>query len=266
MELLAKKSLGQHFLNSPSVLAKIVEAAALKAGDLVLEIGPGTGILTRALLNAGAKVVAVEKDDRAYGLIKEKFAKEVSSGSLTIISGDILETDKEKIGLSDKKYSLVANIPYYITGMILESFLEHEPRPEKMVLLVQKEVAERIVARDGKESVLSMSVKAFGQPKIVAKGPRGAFNPPPTVDSAILAIEGISGNKFAGKSLEIRLFFTILKAGFAHKRKYLKSNLKECCTKSDLDEKWLTYNLDEKIRAEDLSLPQWLNIASGLDA
>ena len=191
MRLFAKKSLGQHFLNSPSVLAKIIAAGRISPGETVLEIGPGTGVLTQALLAAGARVVAIEKDQRAIDGLRERFAAEVADGRLVIQYADILETDRASFGLKNGEYALIANIPYYITGAILESFLEYEPRPNRMVLLVQKEVAQRIVARDGKESILSVSVKAFGAPKLVDTVPPGAFTPPPTVDSAILAIENV---------------------------------------------------------------------------
>lgn len=256
MHLQPKKSLGQHFLNSPSALAKIIEAASLKNGEVVLEIGPGTGILTAALLKSRVKAIAVEKDGRANALLRERFASEIASGDLTLRSGDILEMERREMGLEEGRYAVVANIPYYITGAILESFLEHGPRPNRMVLLVQKEVADRIVARDGKESILSISVKAFGTPRMIAKVPRGAFNPPPNVDSAILSIEGISDRLFAEKGLEIRRFFDIVKAGFAHKRKILISNLRDA--NLDKIEKIFSKNkLSLKARAEDLALEQW---------
>lgn len=261
MELPAKKSLGQHFLNSPAALAKIVEAAGLHAGERALEIGPGTGILTKALLDAGARVAAVEKDDRAYALLNEKLSAEIASGALSLFSGDILETDLPALGLSSGGYKLVANIPYYITGMILERFLEHEPRPSSMVLLVQKEVADRIVARDGKESILSISVKAFGAPQVVAKVPRGAFVPPPDVDSAIIKIDSISDAQFREKDLKIRRFFDIVKTGFAHKRKYLKRNLESVAAREALDAAWAALGMDDKVRAEEISADQWFAIA-----
>jgi len=262
MGFYAKKSLGQHFLHSPSALAKIIEAATLKKEEVVLEIGPGTGILTKALLDTGVKVIAVEKDDRAHELLRQRFATEIASGSFILHSADILETDRSAFGLKDGEYAVVANIPYYITGAILESFLEHEPRPNRMVLLVQKEVADRIVAADGKESILSISVKAFGTPRSVAKVPRGAFVPPPNVDSAILAISDISDARFRVKGLKIRAFFDMVKAGFAHKRKYLKKNLETVSDKAELDSIWQMNGLDEKIRAEDLGLEDWFKIAS----
>ncbi len=274
MKLWAKKSLGQHFLNSAHVLEQIIDAAHIKKDEVVLEIGPGTGVLTSALLKAGAKVVAVEKDDRALGLIKEKFAAECATGNLFLTQGDILDENTFKsnqsplTNASNGSYALVANIPYYITGAILEKFLEHEPRPNRMVLLVQREVAERIVARPadgedrGKESILSISVKAFGTPKIVARVPRGAFTPPPTVDSAILSIENISDAYFKEGNIDIRDFFEAVRAGFAHKRKFLKRNLEAVMHSDQLEAVWKRSGLNDKIRAEDAALEQWFHLLS----
>lgn len=246
----------------------------------MLEIGPGTGVLTRALLNAGANVVAIEKDQRAIGMLEQDFFNEVKSGALKIISGDVLDENVLKSGdknsgqdiLQNNSYALVANIPYYITGAILEKFLEHEPRPNRMVLLVQKEVAERIVARDGKESILSVSVKAFGTPKIIAKVPPGAFTPPPTVDSAILAIENISANLFVPtgsgessetlKNVDIQRFFRIVKAGFAHKRKYVVRNLEAVLSSEEIADTLGRLGLDPKVRAEDLKVGDWIRISA----
>jgi len=275
MKLFAKKSLGQHFLNSKHVLEQIITAGNIQIGEKILEIGPGTGVLTQELLLAGAKVIAVEKDDRALTLLNDKFVAEINSGQLKLIHGDILDDNSTNLqslisntnSHPDSKYALIANIPYYITGAILEKFLEHEPRPNRMVLLVQKEVADRIVARPeqstgkSKESVLSISVKVFGTPKVVAKVPPGAFTPPPTVDSAILSIENISADKFKNNP-DISRFFKIVKAGFAHKRKFLKRNLEEVMPIENLDIIWHKLNLDEKVRAEDLTPDDWVNIAN----
>lgn len=283
MNLQPKKSLGQHFLNSKHVLEQIIEAARIQKVEPVLEIGPGTGILTDALLNAGAYVLAVEKDDRSIGLLKEKFAAEISDGRLNLIHGDILEPALDLSGIlrtpSSKfqaptaselppSFALIANIPYYITGAILEKFLEYAPRPNRMLLLVQKEVARRILGSlpggEGKESILSVSVKAFGQPKIIATVPPGAFTPPPTVDSAILSIENISADRFnvhEDNRAEIQRFFEIVKAGFAHKRKFLIRNLETIIDPDHLKNIWLALALNEKARAEDLTVEEWVQIS-----
>lgn len=260
MRLKAKKSLGQHFLNSKKVLGEIIATAKVRKDETVLEIGPGSGVLTRELLKIGSRVVAVEKDLDAITFLEKEFCEYIGGGQLKIIHDDILVFDHALYFRDQIKYSIVANIPYYITGAILEKFLEHEPRPEKIVLLVQKEVAERIIARGGKESVLSISVKAFGTPRMIAKVPRGAFTPPPNVDSAILEISNISDEKFIAKYVEIKSFFDILKAGFAHKRKFLIRNLETISDKEKLDSVFTTLNLNKKARAEDIKQDQWFDI------
>jgi 16S rRNA (adenine1518-N6/adenine1519-N6)-dimethyltransferase len=286
MKLLPKKSLGQHFLTSKHVLEQIISSANIQKNETILEIGPGTGILTEALLQTGAKIIAVEKDDRAQIFLKIKFDKEIRTGQLNLIHGDILDekllncppsADGVKstnsspshngVELSNYNYAIVANIPYYITGAILQKFLEQEPRPNRMVLLVQKEVAERIVAKNtsesdknGKESILSISVKAFGIPRIIAKVSKGAFSPPPTVDSAILSITDISKKHFTDKNVEIPRFFDIVRAGFAHKRKFAIRNLETIIPPEKLEIIWQKLQLNPKIRAEDVSLEQWLEI------
>ncbi len=273
--LRAKKSLGQHFLNSPSALKKIIAAAKLSADEVVLEIGPGTGILTEALLKTGVKVIAIEKDARACDVLTGRFSSEISEKRLILKVGDVLEGEMvtaNDVGhkIVDGNYVIVANIPYYITGAILEKFLEYSPRPNRMILLVQKEVAERIVARDKKESILSISIKAFGTPYVVTIVPRGAFVPAPNVDSAVLAIEDISVNRFSGMSSkqpaedEIKRFFDIVHAGFAHKRKYARRNLERVCDHLKLDTIWKNLSLDGKIRSEDMVMEDWINITKGI--
>jgi 16S rRNA (adenine1518-N6/adenine1519-N6)-dimethyltransferase len=267
MSLFAKKSLGQHFLNSPSVLGKIIDAAHLNTGETVFEIGPGTGVLTTELIKISDRVIAIEKDDRAYALLQEKYVTEIASGKLKLIHGDILEFDRAALGLTDGGYAVVANIPYYITGAILESFLEHSPRPRRMILLVQREVAERIIARDGKESILSVSVKAFGTPRIVAIVPPGAFTPPPTVDSAILEISNINSPDAKARFTDhehARHFFRIVKAAFAHKRKFALRNLEILFDREILERAWADTSLAPNIRSEDIPVEKWVELANAL--
>ncbi|MEK7569086.1 MAG: 16S rRNA (adenine(1518)-N(6)/adenine(1519)-N(6))-dimethyltransferase RsmA [Patescibacteria group bacterium] len=277
----AKKSLGQNFLNSKAVARDIVRAAEIYGGatsinlevappdfgDMVLEIGPGKGFLTGELLASGARVVAVEKDDRMIPLLSEKFADEITRGQFTLIHGDILKFDPKTYKLKPNSYKLIANIPFYLTGHIIRTFLEAESKPERMILMVQKEVATRIVARtkkpfdsaQGKESILSIAVKAYGTPKLIKKVPARYFTPAPKVDSAILAITNISGKNFPDKNAE-KVFFEIVRAGFAHKRKILAGNLKEIYggrTSEILREAGIA----ENARAENLSLDQWLSLA-----
>jgi len=255
MNIFAKKSLGQNFLNSPHAVQEIIDAGAITQNETVLEVGPGKGVLTRALLNAGAHVTAVEKDDRMIPLLKEKFAAEIAAGKLTIIHADILEKKVADFGISS--YKLIANIPYYITGELMRKFFEEDTQPERMVLMVQKEVAERIVARDAKESILSVSVKVYGTPKYIRTVKASAFIPAPNVDSAILLIEHISKDFFTQHSVSEKRFFELLKAGFAHKRKYLAKNLEDVTDKETIVRAFAEAEIDTKARAEDLSVETW---------
>jgi 16S rRNA (adenine1518-N6/adenine1519-N6)-dimethyltransferase len=244
----AKKSLGQNFL----MHARIAERIALVAGPTpkttVFEIGPGTGMLTRELLKLAKKVVALEADDELFEELQETFANEIAIGEFELMHGDIRTFDITSL---PKGYALVANIPYYLTGEIFRMFLASPNQPSSMTLLVQKEVAERI-ARSEKESILSLSVKAYGTPKLEFTVPRGAFNPAPKVDSAVLTIRDISRKNFASSEQEEK-FFTLLHAGFAHKRKFVRKNLLEAGLSSG--------DIPLKARAEDLSLSDWLTLS-----
>lgn len=249
----AKKSLGQHFLTSASALGSIIEAGNIEDSDTILEIGPGKGILTRELLTCAGKVVAVEKDRELIALLKEKFAVPIADRRLTLISSDILKWNITSAIPTQTPYKVIANIPYYITGAILEKFLTLDSQPERMVLLVQKEVAERIVARDGKESILSLSVKAYGTPRIVRNVPRGSFTPAPTVDSAILVIENISRKNF--ETVDEHTFFSLVKKGFGSKRKFLRRNV------GASEEEFNRCSIALQARAEDVTLEKWLCLA-----
>ena len=254
----AKKSLGQNFLKSEIALRKIIEAGEIKPDDIILEIGPGKGALTKKLLEHAGVVFAVEKDYELMGFLKTKFEKEISEKKLILINEDILEFDPLLIsplaGGEKTKYKIIANIPYNITGAILKKFLTEKNQPECMVLMVQNEVAKRIVARDGKESILSISVKAYGEPKMVMKVPARYFSPAPKVDSAIISIKNISRKNFISPQFFEERFWEVVKAGFAHKRKKLSGNLKS----------FKSLNLSEigDKRAEDLTLAEWFLLAN----
>ncbi|MDP2641936.1 MAG: 16S rRNA (adenine(1518)-N(6)/adenine(1519)-N(6))-dimethyltransferase RsmA [bacterium] len=260
----AKKSLGQHFLRSERALSVIIETGDLKDGETVLEIGPGEGVLTEKLLGARCLVLAVEKDDNLFESLKEKFKKEISSKQLILIHDDILNFEFRSYNLAPRTYKLVANIPYHITGALLEKFLSAQYQPETMVLLVQKEVAQRIIGLFGskaskKESILSISVKVYGAPRYVETVKAGSFVPMPKVDSAIILIENISKNFFGSKASKISEddFFKILKAGFRAKRKKLSSNLSTIFPKSIVLEAFRELKLNENTRAEDLNVEIW---------
>jgi 16S rRNA (adenine1518-N6/adenine1519-N6)-dimethyltransferase len=245
-----KKSLGQNFLMHARIAERIALAAKLSPGATVFEIGPGTGQLTRELLKLAKKVIAIEADEELFEKLRTDFADNISSGRLELMHGDIRSFD---IASLPKGYSLVANIPYYLTGEIFRMFLASENQPSSMTLLVQKEVADRI-ARSKKESMLSLSVKAYSTPKYEFTIKHGAFRPAPKVDSAVLTVRDISRKNFKTHAEEKR-FFALLHAGFAHKRKFVRNNLAEAgFTRQDL------VTIPEKARAEDLSLQQWLAI------
>ena len=253
-----KKSLGQHFLNSPQIIADIADAAKISKEDLVLEIGPGEGILTESLLKTGASIISVEKDDRLIPVLQRKFAREILLKQLNLVHADVL--DLELPHIAKREYKVVANIPYYITGQILRMFLESNNQPKSMTLLVQKEVADRIVAKDNKESLLSLSVKAFGDPKYIRTVGRGAFTPQPNVDSAVINIENVSKNRLEG--LDEKIFFDVIHSGFAHKRKQLLPNLSSIYAKNRIIQAFEKTGLDLKCRAEDLPLAAWVKLCN----
>jgi 16S rRNA (adenine1518-N6/adenine1519-N6)-dimethyltransferase len=217
---------------------------------MVLEVGPGRGILTEALLAAGARVAAVEADAALLPGLAARFADALRTGRLTFVQGDIRAFLAERPREPEAPFAVVANIPYYLTGELIRALLSRVRQPSSMTLLVQKEVAERI-ARDPKESLLSLSVKAYGTPRYEFTVPKGAFSPPPKVDSAVLSVRSISRAHFASPTEEAR-FFAIARAGFAHKRKRLAKNLAEA---------GFALPAPARVRAEDLSLDAWLALA-----
>ena len=245
--MFAKKSLGQNFLIQPQISIDMVTSAQISKEDTVVEIGPGTGVLTKELLRTAKKVYAIEKDDRLIDPLKETFKEEISSGLLEIIHDDVLKTKPPT-----EPYKIVANIPYYITGKIIRHFFDQTHQPKSMTLLVQKEVAERVIAREGKESILSMSIKIYGTPHYMKTVKAGNFNPVPKVDSAILHISDISRQNFENISEEH--FFTLLHTGFQSKRKKLSKNIKELVSPDTFE----TCKIPLDARAEDISLENWV--------
>ena len=259
----AKKSLGQHFLKSERALNAMIDAADVVADDIILEIGPGNGELTRKLVFFAGKVIAVEKDEQLVEELKARFEPEIKKGRLDLICGDILKFDPEILRFyKDFGYKIVANIPYYITGAILKKFLSASYEPQSMVLLIQKEVAERIVgtgrhsvSTKKKASLMSLSVEAYGKPRYIETVKAGSFVPPPKVDSAILSIQNISKNFFDKFSEET--FFETLRAGFSSKRKKLSSNLVKLHPKEAIAKAFDSLELDKNARAEDISIDEW---------
>lgn len=257
-----KKSLGQHFLNSPVVPHLMTEAGKIKAGDLVVEIGPGTGALTKELLATGAKVLALEADPRAIDVLNDTFKEEIASGQLEVTHLDARQLDLGSLGLRDYSFKVIANIPYYLTGQLFRAFLSGAVQPSSLVFLVQKEVGKRATVhldRDEKESLLSLSIKAFGEPKYIKTIGKGHFTPPPKVDSAIVLVENINRSRF--QNLDPESFFAILHLGFGSKRKQLLGNLSQNYPRDFVAKILVDLGLKTDIRAEDIGINDWIKIA-----
>ncbi len=256
-----KRSLGQNFLTSEVVPNWMCEAGEVKKGEIILEIGPGTGMLTKTLLGRGAKIIAIEADSRAIDKLNETFAEEIKNEQLIIHHGDAREITPEKLGLKDRQFKVVANIPYYLSGFLLRTLLENPTQPCHLTFLIQKELAERI-ARDKKESILSLSVKVFGNPVYKKTVSRGHFFPKPKVDSAILSIYNINNDYFT--NLNKDLFFKIVHLGLGQKRKQLLSNLSKEYKRDDLEKIFKDLGLPLDIRGEDVHLTSWLKICEAV--
>ncbi len=255
---------GQNFLVSGNIAQKMARVAEVTSEDTVLEIGPGKGILTTALLKTGAKVIAVEKDFKLFNFLKQKFEPFILSNHLTLISADIrdlLTPQSAKSLALGKITKVVANIPYYLTGRLLRLLLDPEATSRKLritslTLMLQKEVAERLAPAKslalGKNSLLAVSVRVFAEPKIAFYVKKGNFRPQPKVDSAVILLKKREKDFFKKHKISQGDFFDAVKAGFAHPRKLLKNNLKMsntgCLTRC---------GVGEKVRAEDLSLENW---------
>lgn len=262
-----KKSLGQHFLNSDVVPRWLCDAAELHPDEVVLEIGPGTGALTRELLARGVRVIALEADTRAITILTDTFADELASNRLTIHHTDVRTLDLSTLGLQDQQFKVVANIPYYLSGFLFRTLLEAPIQPNTLVFLTQKEVAKRATSsldRGDKESLLSLSVQAFGTPRYVRTVTSGHFTPPPKVDSGIIAISNISRAAFT--NIDQTFFFDVLHLGFGQKRKQLLGNLSKTYDREQLTHIFSTSSLSLSTRAEDVPLEKWLILVEKLSA
>ena len=250
-----KKELGQHWLRDPEILAEIAEVAELGRGDVVLEIGPGLGTLTSRLLARAQRVVAVEFDADLAGKLPGQFPGK----NLDVINEDILQFDLNQL---PKGYKVVANVPYYITSKIIEKLMTAENKPSLAVLLVQKEVAERIAAGPGEMSILAVGVQLFAQVELDIEVPRQFFTPPPKVDSQVVVLRTRTEPLVTPE--DHKDFFRVVKAGFSAKRKKLRSSLSGGLNISkDVAEQLLkTANISPDVRAEDLAIDDWRRLLS----
>lgn len=255
------QALGQHFLVDTRVFRKIIEAAQLLPASLVLEIGPGPGTLTRELSHHAGTVYAVELDKRWASFLRGEFA---DVRSIHIEHADIFQwfTSYRQL-FPDGKYTVVANLPYQISSHVLHQFLSLQPRPRLMVVLLQKEVAERATAKPGATSVLSIMAQVYSTPRVVMQVPRKSFWPAPEVDSAVVSFEKI-GWKLAGT--DERDFFRVVKAGFSARRKKLINNLASVLRipKQVVGECFSRLRLSDTVRAQELSIEQWGELAERL--
>ena len=249
----AHKGLGQNFLQDPMALESIVAAAELQPTDTVLEIGPGLGSLTRYLASVAREVVAVELDKNLLPPLKAVLAP---YNNFRLIQGDILELSPKELALAPD-YLVVANIPYYITSAVIRHLLENEPKPRRVVLTIQKEVAQRICAQPGDMSLLALSVQVYGKPRIATSIPAEAFFPEPKVDSAVLVVD-IYPSPLIQKDL-LDTFFRLIKAGFSQKRKTLRNSLSSGLHISPAQAAGLLTRagIDPQRRAETLSIEEW---------
>jgi 16S rRNA (adenine1518-N6/adenine1519-N6)-dimethyltransferase len=264
MKIKPKKSLGQNFLTDEGVIQEIIQGSNLQKEDVVLEIGPGKGVLTQALAARCRKVLAVELDQSLVPVLENRFKE---NKNIEIIQGDILKADIKKIIASCElpvtDYRVIANIPYYITSLIIRKFLEAEAPPQEMILMVQKEVAERIVARAGKMSILAVSVQYYADAEILFLVPRTAFDPVPEVDSAVIRIT-YNAKRIA--SADAANFFRVVRAGFCAKRKTLANNLANSLhlERKEAEAKLAQAGLASNVRAQELSVEDWKKLAATL--
>jgi 16S rRNA (adenine1518-N6/adenine1519-N6)-dimethyltransferase len=255
--LRADKSLGQNFLQDHFALEKIANAAEIQKDDCVLEIGPGLGSLTRYLAVSARQVTAVELDPDLLTPLK---AILTPHPNVRVIQGDILELQIADL-VDQPGYIVAANIPYNITSAIIRHLLESTPKPRRIVLTIQKEVAERICAAPGDLSLLALSVQVYGAPRIEAKIPAGAFHPIPNVDSAVLRIDIFEEPLIPADLLD--KFFKLIKAGFSQKRKMLRNSLASGLHIKTQEAETLLHlaEIDPMRRAETLSIAEWKRLS-----
>ena len=250
--------LGQNFLKNKEIAKKIVKAANLSAQDVVLEIGSGKGILTEELAKYAGKVVAIEIDKDLIKLLRNKLH---NNKNVEFINEDILRVNlKNLLGYKISKYKVVANLPYYITSPVIRMFLESDFPPEEMILMVQKEVAERITAEPPQMSILSVSVQYYAKPELLFYVDKSNFSPAPEVDSAVLRI---SNFQFPISNPERNNFFRVVRSGFCAKRKTLVNNLVNSfhLDKRDVEEKIKKVRILPTSRAQELDIRKWKKLA-----
>lgn len=248
IRVVAKKSLGQNFLVNEGVLDRIVSTAALAPADTVVEVGPGTGALTTRLVATGAHVIAIEKDRRLIEPLRELFAP---TPRIDIIEGDVREWTPE---LAPRSYSVVANIPYYLTSHLIRRILEEWPAPKRAILMVQYDVAKRMTTTPPDMNLLALSVQLYATPSIVMRVSRGSFRPMPDIESAVIQLELAELSEESRG--EARAILELARTAFMHKRKQLSHSIDAVAIQSA--------GIDPKIRPQELSVEDWRRIVVAL--
>ena len=252
-DFLIKKRLGQNFLIDERIMTAMIEGAEVSAGDKILEIGPGLGFLTEKIVARAGKVVAIEKDKQLYEMLSRNF----NNPKIKFIAGDVFSINLGKQGLSDLGYKIVSNIPYYLTSRLIRYFMENPIRPNVMIILVQREVADRVVSQAGQHSLLSLSVQFYGKPEKIMEIAKESFFPEPEVSSAMLKITMYK--KPLWQDVDPKLFFRMLRISFASRRKQLHNNLAAGFRVSSQDIKSILKAIgqDPLVRAQALDLKTW---------
>lgn len=255
MAIQNNKSLGQHWLRDREVLSHIADCAELTRGDTVLEIGPGLGTLTSELLRRSGKVVAVEFDSE----LAHKLPAQFPGTNLEVVNEDILKFNLSNLPAG---YKVVANIPYYITSKIVQILMAAANKPSSVVLLVQKEVAQRLAAKPGDMSILAISAQIFADITLGDVVPAGLFTPPPKVDSQVVILKMRPTLFFADNEIKESDFFRVVKAGFSAKRKMLRSSLSGGLKipKDEVEAILNQANINPNVRAETLDLDAWVRL------
>ncbi len=255
--LKAKKSLGQNFLVDEAVLSVIVEAAELSPEDLVIEVGPGLGVLTVELARHAGNVLAVELDTKLASLLRSRLS---SLANLRVVNADVLKLNLSQLLEGGNKYKVVANLPYYITSPVLRYFVEASPKPSLMVVMLQKEVGEAIVAEPGKMSLLAVSLQVYSRPRIISHVPSRCFYPQPKVDSVVLRLDMLPSP--AVDVADIDEFFEVVRFGFSSPRKQLHNSLTHGLGVKPAEVSLLLEqaHIDPKRRAETLNLEEWAKL------
>lgn len=261
-----KKILAQHFLKCRWVVSTLIKSAAVNSADTIVEVGPGWGVITKELAQVTKEVVAIEKDQKLAADLEKSLA---NSGfkNVHVVKGDFIKTwenGPSKLGLKNKQFKVVANIPYYLSSRLLRLLLDNNDRPSTVALTLPLELAKRVVAKPPHMNLLALSVQVFGKAEIIKTVPKECFYPQPKIDSCIVKISEISSRFFEENHLESNAFFHVLRSAFSHKRKTLLNTLTKLGTSKERVALVLEHLKIKKARPEELSKEKWVELVKAL--